>query len=188
MRFKRRFNQKYKETPDVFGRAPMPILEKAVKIIPAGNALELGVGSGRNALYLLDKGFKVTGVDMSKEGIRLLREKFSDESKLELVVKDVTKFDTKNKFDLVCAIGLLHFLDIKNIKSLVQKMKGFTKPGGINVIGAKMTQNLREDLPHVFKENELKEIYEEGNWKIVHYKEISRSRGKVATLIAKKTQ
>jgi tellurite methyltransferase len=186
MRFKKRFDEKYRETPGVFGNSPMPILEKAVEIIPSGKALDLGVGNGRNALYLLEKGFKVTGVDMSKEGIKLLREKFPDESKLKLIVKDVTKFETEEKFDLICAIGLLHFLELENINKLIKKIKGLTNPGGVNVIGAKMTQNFRGDLPHVFKENELKEMYQEEGWEIYWYKEISRPRGKVATIIARK--
>jgi tellurite methyltransferase len=186
MRFKERFNQKYKNTPGVFGRPPMPILKKALEIVPDGKALDLGVGNGRNALYLLEKGFKVTGVDMSEEGIKLLKQRVPDDAEIKLVVEDVTKFETEEKFDLVCAVGLLHFLEVEKIKKLVQKMKNFTNPSGVNVIGAKMTQNFVGDLPHVFKHNELKEMYQEEGWEIYWYKELSRPRGKVATIIAKK--
>lgn len=186
MRFKKRFDQKYKQTPDVFGSSPMPILEKALEIVPNGKALDLGVGNGRNALYLLDKGFEVTGVDMSEEGIKFLKQKLSGNEKIKLIVEDVTKFQTDEKFDIVCAIGLLHFLEVEDIEKLIQKMKNFTKSGGVNVIGAKMTQNFVGDLPHVFKHNELKKMYQNKGWNIPWYKELSRPRGKVATIIAKK--
>jgi tellurite methyltransferase len=186
MKFKNRFNQKYKETPDVFGYSPMPIIKKAVEILPSGKALDLGVGNGRNALYLLEKGFEVTGVDMSEEGIAILRKSAPKSSKLKLIVSDVTKFETSEKFNLVCAIGLLHFLERNVIESLIIKMKNLTTKGGLNAIGARMSQNYREDLPHVFKPNELKEMYKSKGWHIEHYQEVTKERGKVATLLARK--
>ncbi len=57
MPFKNRFDQKYKDSPDTFGTKPMPILEKALEHIHTGKALDLGVGNGRNTLYLLSKSF-----------------------------------------------------------------------------------------------------------------------------------
>ncbi len=186
MKFRRRFDEKYRETPDAFGQLPMPVLEKALRVVVGGKALDLGVGNGRNAIYLLENGFEVTGVDMSKEGLKLLRKKYPDKSKLKLILSDVTKFDTDEKFDLICAIGLLHFLDLENIEKLIKKMKKLTNSRGINVIGAKMIQNFREDLPHVFEHNELKNIYEKDDWDIIYYEEISRPRGKIATIIAQK--
>ena len=69
--FKNRFNQKYKDIPSVFGTQPMPIIKEALKYVSEGDALDLGVGNGRNTIFLLSKNFNVTGVDMSKEGISL---------------------------------------------------------------------------------------------------------------------
>ena len=67
----------------------------------------------------------------------------------------------EEKFDLVLAVGLLHFLNTKDVNSLISKMRVWTKQGGLNVIAVRMVQNYRQDLPHVFKHDELKEFYQE---------------------------
>jgi len=186
MNFKKRFDQKYRDTPNVFGNRPMPILEKALEYMSEGSALDLGVGNGRNTLYLLSKNFSVTGVDMSKEGIELIKSRVPEDSKLKLVISDVLDFKTDEKFDLICAIGLLHFLDNENISKLITKMKKMTKSNGVNVIAARMIQNLRQDLPHIFKHNELKDYYIGNDWEIKEYQEIDRGRSKIAALITQK--
>jgi len=186
MNFQSRFNQKYKDNPNTFGQAPMPVLEKAINFVSSGKALDLGVGNGRNAAYLLSKSFQVTGVDISQEGLDILKQKFPDNSKLKLIASNVLDFDTEEKYDLVCAIGLLHFLPLEDINKLIAKMKNFTQEGGINVIGARMTQNYRQDLPHIFTHNQLKDFYTEAGWQIRHYQESDRGQAKIATLIAQK--
>lgn len=188
MDFKNRFDQKYKDNPNVFSGSPMPVLEKALKYISGGTALDLGVGNGRNAIYLLSKNFDVTGVDMSEEGIELLRNRVPEGSKLKLIVSSVLDFETDEKFDLVCAIGLLHFLNVEDINKLIVKIKKLTRDGGINVIAVRMTQNFRQDLPHIFEPNELKNFYVEAGWGIKEYQEMDRRRTKIASLIARKVK
>ena len=184
--FKNRFDNKYKNTPMVFGGSPMPILEKALEYVSKGDALDLGVGNGRNTTYLLSKNFHVVGVDVSKEGIKLVEDRVSKDSNLELVVSNVLDYEPDKEFDLVCAIGLLHFLDKESINSLIKKMKKYTKKGGINVVAVRMFQNYRGDLPHIFARNELKNYYDEDGWKILEYNEQENGKRKIASLIAQK--
>ncbi|MBN1162739.1 methyltransferase domain-containing protein [Patescibacteria group bacterium] len=187
MSFKSRFNQKYKDTPNVFGDKPMPIIENALKYVSSGLALDLGVGNGRNTIYLLSRGFRVTGVDMSKEGIALVKERVPKGSDLNLIVSDVLDFETTEKFDFVCAIGLFHFLNIESINKIIKNMKDFTKSAGLNVIAARMTQNYMGDLPHIFVHDELKSYYStDEDWEILEYKEQGNMHRKVTMLIAQK--
>lgn len=186
MNFQKRFNQKYKINQDTFGVEPLPIVKKTLDYISSGEALDLGVGNGRNTLYLLSKSFEVTGVDSSQEGINILIEKAGNNPKLKTFCTDVLNFETKKQYDLVLAIGLLHFLNRDDAKNLIEKMKSWTKIGGYNAVGAKMTQNIIGDLPYIFRENELKEYYLEDSWEIKSYEEIETGRSKVSFLIAKK--
>jgi tellurite methyltransferase len=186
MSFQNRFDEKYKASPGLFGEEPMSLVKRALKYITSGKALELGVGNGRNTLFLLSNSFKVMGVDMSEEGIKILNKRAKDNSNLDLVVSDVLKFKTIEKFDLVLAIGLLHFLEKEDIDFLINKMKKWTAKEGLNVIATRMTQNNKQDLPHIFTDNELKNYYQDKDWKIEEYNEIEKEERKLASLIVRK--
>jgi len=55
---------------------PSALLVENQALLPAGGrALDLGMGSGRNALYLAARGFRVTGVDVSSVAVALCQEK-----------------------------------------------------------------------------------------------------------------
>ena len=55
---------------------PSALLVENRALLPAdGSALDIAMGSGRNALYLASLGFKVTGVDVSTVAAELCREK-----------------------------------------------------------------------------------------------------------------
>ncbi|HVZ33538.1 MAG TPA: class I SAM-dependent methyltransferase [Polyangiaceae bacterium] len=48
-------------------------LQSVVKNQPPGRALDICMGQGRNALFLASRGWKVTGIDISDEGLRRAR-------------------------------------------------------------------------------------------------------------------
>jgi len=53
-------------TPDWFGSAPHPLLERFAARLPAGaRVLDIGSGQGRHALPLARRGCRVTGLDTS---------------------------------------------------------------------------------------------------------------------------
>src|SRR3989304_1831152 len=97
------FERLYAEEECLWGLSPDPLLVKNIEKIPVGKALDLGVGEGRNALYLAHKGFHVTGADVSPKAI----EKFLDIAKkrgltVEGLVMDIRDFEFKlNVYNLV---------------------------------------------------------------------------------------
>lgn len=50
----------------LYGKAPSPFLVESIDYLRKGEALDIGTGEGRNAVYLASKGFKVTGIDFSE--------------------------------------------------------------------------------------------------------------------------
>ena len=63
------FDELYRETPDFFGSEPSRLLAQFHHLIPAdGFVLDIGVGQGRNALFLARKGVSVEGIDLSAVG------------------------------------------------------------------------------------------------------------------------
>lgn len=54
---------------------PLALLADAVRDMPPGRAVDVAMGNGRNALYLALLGWKVTGYDISPDGVALARER-----------------------------------------------------------------------------------------------------------------
>jgi len=55
---------------DGFASTPSAIVVESVKGVPAGTALDGGMGQGRNAVYLATQGWKVTGFDLSGQAVK----------------------------------------------------------------------------------------------------------------------
>jgi hypothetical protein len=68
-----KWNATYREGRD-FNPQPSKFLVEMVRGRKPGLALDVGMGQGRNALYLASQGWRVTGIDISDEGIRQARE------------------------------------------------------------------------------------------------------------------
>jgi SAM-dependent methyltransferase len=67
------WNAVYREGKD-FNPEPSKFLVEMVKGRKPGLALDVAMGQGRNALYLASQGWRVTGIDISDEGLRQARE------------------------------------------------------------------------------------------------------------------
>lgn len=64
------FDENYRDSGCYWGEEPSSPVKGILDYISSGEALVLGVGEGRNALFLAKNGFKVVGVDKSREGIK----------------------------------------------------------------------------------------------------------------------
>lgn len=53
---------------------PSPVLRRYVGTFPDGRALDVATGTGRNALFLAENGYRVDGIDKSREGLAIARE------------------------------------------------------------------------------------------------------------------
>jgi SAM-dependent methyltransferase len=86
-----------------FAQLPNRLLVETIKDVTAGAALELAMGQGRNALYLAEQGWSVTGVDISNEGVSIAREQAAKRKlALETVNVDIDQWDFgEDRFDLV---------------------------------------------------------------------------------------
>ena len=63
--------------------------------------LELGCGSGNDAIWFAKKGFNVTAVDISEKEINLAKEKSKGISNINYIIDDVHSFSTEEKFDII---------------------------------------------------------------------------------------
>src|SRR5689334_21545059 len=65
-----RWDHVYAQEAHLFTKAPNAFLVESVNNLAPGRALDIGMGQGRNALWLAERGWDVTGLEISSEGIR----------------------------------------------------------------------------------------------------------------------
>lgn len=68
---RQKWNQKYIAGDHCVTEEPVPILQSIMPSLPHGKALDIATGTGRNAIYLAQHGYEVTGVDISEEGLMI---------------------------------------------------------------------------------------------------------------------
>ena len=106
-------------------------LAEAVKGKKPGKALDIGIGEGRNALFLAAQGWEVTGFDVSDVGVMQARARAEAAGlKLEALVHDVDHFEYGHeRWDLV--LGMYeHELVTRNAGKIIASLK----PGGLLVV------------------------------------------------------
>lgn len=111
---------------------PAPLLVEAVRGVPAGRALDLACGAGRNAVFLAERGWDVVAIDGAPEAIRLLRERNAsvDARVADLERGDPLPFDDES-FDLVAILYFLH-------RPLFAEARRVLRRGGLLVVAAKL--------------------------------------------------
>ncbi len=107
-----------------------------------GRVLDLCCGSGRQALNLAKKGFKVTGVDFSPIAIKRaeeLAEKMGVKNRVEFLVGDARRvsklFEKKNSFDAIISMGTsIGYYDDYTDKSIVKQLNKLASSNGVLVV------------------------------------------------------
>lgn len=95
---------------DYFGNAYIELIKFFRHYEPKGTFLDLGCGQGRDSIEIAKLGYTVTGVDISKVGIKQMTLK-ANALNLSLIgiADDIYKFDRINEFDIVLLDSMLHF-------------------------------------------------------------------------------
>ena len=122
---KARWNERYDRNMYIYGVEPAAFLKKKIGGLKAGKALVLAMGEGRNAVYLAQNGFDVTGVDISDVAIekcnKLAKERNTD---VNAVVADLTDYDMgAAQYDLITNF---YYYDTSIFPQVIEALK----PGG----------------------------------------------------------
>ena len=105
----------FTELPNTFWRAAVPpeatdaeidFLVRTVGLQPGDSVLDVCCGSGRHALELARRGYRVTGIDVSAEAIAYARQTAADEGlAVDLRVGDMRALPTDVQADLAICMG-----------------------------------------------------------------------------------
>jgi SAM-dependent methyltransferase len=110
---------------------PRPELQGLVGT--GGRALDLGCGTGTDAIWLAQHGWQVVGVDFVPEAIATASERaLSVKAAATFVVGDVTRLrelGVQGPFDLVIDIGCYHGIPTGRRDAYVAEVAAVTQPG-----------------------------------------------------------
>ena len=151
-----------------FSRKPNRLLTEAVSGVKPGAALDVGMGQGRNAVWLATQGWQVTGFDVAGEGLRLAREQAASEGvKIDTVYAADRDFDFgKDRWNLIAFI-------YSPLRELEAKAFAGLKPGGMVVAEAfgNAGDPARASQGVFYGPGEMRAIFENAGFKVIRYEE-----------------
>jgi SAM-dependent methyltransferase len=122
----------------------MPNIEKKALQLCKGKVLDVGCGAGSHALYLQEKGFGVTAIDISANAIKACKLRGIKNARVQNVL------DLENDtFDTILLLmnGTGIFGTLKETSKHLQKLKSLLNPNGQILIDS-------SDIIYMFDENE----------------------------------
>jgi ubiquinone/menaquinone biosynthesis C-methylase UbiE len=129
----------YRKNPPWDTGVSPPELIKFIATHPAGTALDLGCGTGTNAITLAHKGWDTTGVDFVGKAIKVARKKAETAGvKVKFIIDDVAflKKIRHQQFNLLLDIGCFHNLSQMQKQNYVKNIERLLAPGGSFLIYA----------------------------------------------------
>ena len=126
---KARWDERYDRDMYIYGKEPAAFLIQKMDELKKGKVLVLAMGEGRNAVYLAQNGFDVTGVDISEVAIekcnRLAKER---NTTVNAVVADLTDYDMgEGQFDLITKF---YYYEPSIFPQIIDALK----PGGMFIL------------------------------------------------------
>lgn len=119
-----RWNERYRRREPFF--EPADLLVEHANLLSGGRALDLACGTGGNALFLAQQGYRVDAIDLSEEGLQIAqdeaRRRGLDANWIQASAKHLPLVDST--YDCVVVFRFL-------IRSVMDDLQRLLKPGGI---------------------------------------------------------
>jgi SAM-dependent methyltransferase len=173
-----RWNRMFEAQPAHIRWEPNEFLMQVASPLKPGEALDIGMGSGRNALYLARLGWKVTGFDLSSVGVARAREQAeADRLPLTALRGDMFTHDYgSSRYDLIVLMYM------GRIEGLADRVVDSLRPDGLVVIEHYAGGYAPGSLPKVFSRLEVLQNVEEDGYPDYDY----RNKGRVVRFLARR--
>ncbi len=118
-----------------------------------GKVLDIGCGTGTNAVWLAEQGAEVTGLDISTSAIALAEQRRAEHGvNCRLMAEDFLTCSLEpDSFDLIFDRGCFHCISEENQRRYVEKAATCLQPDGLwfSLIGNKDQENNGEGPPRM---------------------------------------
>ncbi len=141
------WNDRYAGEEPLFTADPARFLGREVAGVPPGRALDLGCGEGRNALWLAEQGWHVTGVDFSEVGLakarRLAGARGIPLERLNLVLADLAGYEPPPEAFHLVLLLFVHPPPAERARLLGAAARALVAGGTLLVVGYDVTNPTR---------------------------------------------
>jgi len=127
------YDEAYTKNPYMFGRDEEPTLRDFARYIDKRHpVLDVGVGQGRNALFLARRGYEVVAVDPSQVAIDLINDvRESEKLDIQPHLGRYTVVDEEDRFSAILLYGLFQILKRDEIEDLITRCRDWLIPDGM---------------------------------------------------------
>ncbi len=151
------------------GRPEPWVLRLLDEGVLAGEVLDAGCGTGKNAVPMAARGCRVTAVDFVPEAVAAARKRAREAGvadRLRVVEADLFRWDPgETRFDAVLDSGFFHVLGDADRARYVERLHELLRPGGRLVLMCFSDLEPGEGGPRRVREEELRTAFRDG-WEI----------------------
>ncbi len=161
------WNERLTASEPTFNTEPNAFLVRAASALEPGRALDVGMGQGRNAIWLARQGWDVTGFDPADQAVALAR-RLAEEAGVGITTEVAGAEDFswgREEWDLVV-------LSYVTARPLIGTIREALRPGGHVVLEAyhvDSTAGASIGRGVVYDSNELLELF--SDFRILHYED-----------------
>jgi len=169
-----KWDRKYREHPRLREpRPPMPWIEELIDAVEEARALDLACGTGRNALALAQKGWRVKGVEISPVALQILTEAAREtglQNRIDTKLIDLEHFTpAPGSYGLIL---MCNYLDRELIRRTIPALHS----GGLYLVETYMehpdNEKKEANPDYLLRPGELREIFApKKGWEILRYEE-----------------
>jgi tellurite methyltransferase len=182
------WNERYRSrerAAEELNAEPTPLLVATASNLAPGKVLDLACGTGRNTLWLAERGWNVTAVDAASAAIEILQTRAAERSlKINAIVADLEKEEFEIEPSRWDFIAICYYLQ----RNLFEPAKRGVVPGGLLLAIVHIMEPGEEESPFRLRPGELEKYF--AGWKILHYHEGKANdaahRRAVAEIVARK--
>ncbi len=142
---------------------PDPDLVRLVKAgtIPVGQALDIGTGPGHDAVFLIQQGFNVIGIDISPTAVIMARENASNAGLFGFFQEgDIRQIPVEDRFiDFAYDRGCFHVLEPQDRPKAVSEIHRVLKRKGLYLVRVFSDKESGTDGPFRFTRKELEDLF-----------------------------
>jgi SAM-dependent methyltransferase len=130
------WDRRYADEEFLWSAEPNRFVVQELADLPPGRALDLACGEGRNAVWLAERGWQVTGVDFSRVGLQKARRLAEARGvTVEWVLADLREYEPQAGAYLLALVAYLHIPPAERAPVLLRACSALARRGVLLVVG-----------------------------------------------------